>query len=437
MAVIVGVLVLALVTSLAVSKTATDTIREKLLEQSSQLTDNFASQADFALLSSTRQVATNAINLVLGFENVDGAAIYNADGTRYEHRQDGQLLRSYLFSGLTDGARLMHEEGNHWHFAAPVYSVDDSMVEFGQEPIRELVGYVVLVVDKSLLDAMFRDILRNNTLASLGVAMLLLLALLGLASKLTKPLEYLSSLMRRAEDGEKQLRAEMSGPKDIVDMQHAFNTMMAVLEKREMELLHAKDAALESARVKGEFAANVSHELRTPMNAILGMLDLLMTMGLSPKQVEYVETAKSSGEILLSLIDDVLDFSKVESSAVVLNKEEAFVEDLLDEVVGLLSSNAVKRQVELGYVCSADVPQHIIVDSTRLRQVLINLIGNAIKFTNQGEVSVWLSLGEDKGTGQQQLQFEVRDTGIGIAPEAQDRIFDAFTQADSSTTREY
>ncbi|MGS2724555.1 EAL domain-containing protein [Porticoccus sp. GXU_MW_L64] len=437
LAVIAGVLILALVTSLVVSKTATDTIREKLLEQSGQLTDNFSSQADFALLSSTRQVASNAIDLVMGYENVDGAAIYKANGSRYEYRQNGQLLRSYLFDDITDNALLLHEEGDHWHFAAPVHSVDDSMVEFGEEPIRELVGYVVLVVDKSLLDAMFRDILRNNTLASLGVATLLLLALLGLASKLTKPLEYLSSIMRRAEDGEKKLRAEMSGPKDIVDMQHAFNTMMTVLENREIQLLQAKDAALESARVKGEFAANVSHELRTPMNAILGMLDLLMTMGLSPKQVEYVETAKSSGEILLSLIDDVLDFSKVESTAMTLNKEEVFVEDLLDEVVSLLSSNAVKQKVELGYVCAVNIPQHIRIDSTRLRQVLINLIGNAIKFTQQGEVSVWLRLGEDRVSGEQQLQFDVRDTGIGIAPEAQERIFDAFTQADSSTTREY
>ena len=437
LAVFVGVLILALVTSLAVSKTATDTIEAKLREQSVQLTDTFARQADIALLSSTRTFASDAINLVMNFENVDGAAIYEADGVLYESQQNDQLLRSYLFKDIGDGASLIHQEESYWHFAAPVYSEDNSMEEFGVEPTKELIGYVVVVVNTSLLDTMFRDILRNNTLASLGVASLLLFALLGLASKLTKPLEYLSSIMRRAEDGEKQLRAEMSGPKDIVDMQHAFNTMMAVLEKRELELLHAKDAALESARVKGEFAANVSHELRTPMNAILGMLDLLMTMGLSPKQTEYVETAKSSGEVLLSLIDDVLDFSKVESSAVILNKEELFVEDLLDEVIGLLSSNAVKRQIELGYVCATDVPQHINADNTRLRQVLINLIGNALKFTNQGEVSVWVSVSSDNGNGQQLLQFDVRDTGIGIAPEAQERIFDAFTQADSSTTREY
>ncbi|UTW46054.1 EAL domain-containing protein [bacterium SCSIO 12696] len=436
-AVFVGMLILALVTSLAVSKTATDTIRGKLLEQSSQLTATFARQADFALLSSTRQFASDAIDLLLDFENVEAASIYDRQGKLYESKQNSNLLLPYNFSTLSDDAQLLREEGDYWHFAAPVYSEDSSMEEFGVDPTIEHIGYVVLVVDKSLLDTMFRDILRNNTLASLSVAILLLFALLGLASKLTKPLEYLSGLMRRAEDGEKQLRAHMSGPKDIVDMQHAFNTMMAVLEKRELELLQAKDAALESARVKGEFAANVSHELRTPMNAILGMLDLLMTMGLSPKQEEYVETAKSSGEILLSLIDDVLDFSKVESNAVVLNKEDVFVEDLLDEVVGLLCNSAVKRQVELSYVCSVDAPQHIQVDSTRMRQVLINLIGNAIKFTQQGEVSVWLSVESSRTDRGQTLRFDVKDTGIGIAPEAQERIFDAFTQADSSTTREY
>ena len=301
-AVIAGVLILAVVTSLTVSRTTTETVRDRLYEQGRQLTQAFAKQADFALVSSTEDFAKNAVNLVVGYDNVKAAAIYHFTGESYYSGGNRGLLQSYPFGNLADQVKLALD-GEDWHFIAPVFSEDDSMVGFEEdEPTRELSGYVAVVIDKKVLREMRRYILRNNTLVSLGMAVLLLFGLLALAGKITRPLEHLSSIMRRAENSEKQLRSEVYGPKDIVDMQHAFNSMMGVLERRELELLQAKDAALESARIKGEFAANVSHELRTPMNAILGMLDLLMTMGLSPKQSEYVDTAKSAGEALLGLL---------------------------------------------------------------------------------------------------------------------------------------
>ena len=249
--------------------------------------------------------------------------------------------------------------------------------------------------------------------------------------------------MKRARDGKKKtIRARVNGPVDITEMQDSFNSMMQVLEDRQGELERVMNSALESARVKGEFAANVTHELRTPMNAVLGMLDLLLTMGLSYKQKEYVETAKTSGESLLNLIDEILDFSEGDAGKISINNHDYLLNESLDDIVGLLSSTALKKQIDIGYIVDEDVPQALHSDSVRIRQVLINLAGNGVKFTETGEVSIHVSVDRDiadadKSEDLTQLKFVVKDTGIGVSLEDQSRVFEAFTQVDSSTTKEY
>ncbi len=444
---IVGVVVLAVVTSLAVSRISTDSVRDQMLQQGIQVTESFAKQSKLAVLYRSADNATEAIQATLGFPNVIATGIYNHDGEILVENGEIASLGNVNFNAVSqDTAVLWTERADNWQFVAPIFAgaaeESESPFEIENAGVKpELEGYVAVVIGNSALEEMADKILQGNITVSLGIAVILLLGLLSLSNRVTKPLKQLSTIMWRAEQGEKKLRADIRGPKDIINMQHAFNTMMAVLERRELELLQAKDAALESARVKGEFAANVSHELRTPMNAVLGMLDLLMTMGLSPKQREYIETAKSSGEVLLELIDDVLDFSKVESGVIEIQKEETYLEDLMDEVVGLMSNQSLKKKIDLGYVSASNVPQLVYIDAARIRQVLINLIGNAIKFTERGEVAIYLEMvaenAESDGTGEPVLCVSVRDTGIGIPQEAQEKIFDSFTQADSSTTREY
>ena len=176
------------------------------------------------------------------------------------------------------------------------------------------------------------------------------------------------------------------------------------------------------------------------MNAVLGMLDLLMTMGLSAKQLEYVETAKMSGESLLQLIDEILNFSQVDSNNLSIVKEDCYIQELLDDVINLLANQALKKNLDFGYVINDDVPRLIHSDASRLRQVLINLVGNAIKFADVGEVSIHmdvLNVEDPSSENDLVVRFEVRDSGIGISPEDQQRIFEAFTQADSSSTKEY
>ncbi|MGZ5052599.1 MAG: response regulator [Methylobacter sp.] len=199
----------------------------------------------------------------------------------------------------------------------------------------------------------------------------------------------------------------------------------------------ARDEALQLAHTKTEFLANMSHEIRTPMNGVLGMLDLLQDTQLTREQWDLLQIAASSAESLLTVINDILDFSKLEAGKIELEQIEFNLPELVEEVCTLLSSRAHSKGLELNCFLPTRLPKRWRGDPTRIRQVLTNLIGNAVKFTEKGEVSVKVSLSNNDTVSTPILRFEVADTGIGISAETQARLFQAFSQADSSTSRRY
>jgi signal transduction histidine kinase/DNA-binding response OmpR family regulator len=279
--------------------------------------------------------------------------------------------------------------------------------------------------------------------AGIGAMILGLLSALWISGTVTRPLREAVVVFRKVEGGNLTPRVAVSSRDEIGEMAHALNQTLDGLQRESLErsrveeqLRAATYAAEASSRAKSEFLANMSHEIRTPLNGVIGMTDLALETELSAEQKEYLDTVKLSADSLLCVINDILDFSKIEAGRIDLEKADFNLRDCLETTLKTLALRADEKGLELLCEMAPEVPEVVEGDSGRLRQIVVNLVGNAIKFTHDGEVA--LKVGMEASDGEDRLlHFTVSDTGIGIPTEKQQLIFDPFSQADASTTRKY
>ena len=453
-----GVLSMTLLSSLASAWQASEQVRSQQLDQSLQIASSLAAQSRLALLSGAADNVREAMTATLAFPDV----------VRIEVRtSDDSLLASQGSAGFTllkvspqaDGEgrapRLAAEDEHAWYVVAPVWSEPHS-TPFDVEPVAaERLGQVTVVLSKATLGNTVAHIFLVNVGTSLSISVLFLGVLRWLGQRLSRPLRSLSRAMSRAEHGESQVRTDVQGPQDVQRMAAAFNRMISALQERgdelqrhqvnlaalvherTLELQVAKERAEVASQAKTDFLARMSHELRTPLNAILGYAQILqMDRSLSERQHHIVQTVHDSGSLLLRLIIDILDLSRIESGHTLLSPVPVRPRHLAQQLQNVLGIKAQQKDLRLIMHCGDSVPEGVLVDDQRLRQILINLLGNALKFTQAGEVSLDIEcLPGPAASEQATLRFAVRDSGPGVREADRERIFEPFEQAGDSRSR--
>ncbi len=432
-------------------------MRAQLIERGQLIAEQLAPLAATALARKDTAVLNRIANEALDQPDVRAVTFLDARQERLAHAGPSMLT----VAPAGDASHLsMSTELDTTHFLLPVLGRHHSLSGATEPDDERVLGWVELELSHhgTLLRG-YRSLFTSLLLIAAGLGVTALLAL-RMSRAINAPLELISQGVAQLKEGRMETRLPPMGSNELDELASGINRMAETLQSAQEEMQHnidqatedvrqnletieiqnieldlARKEALEASRIKSEFLANMSHEIRTPLNGILGFTNLLQKSELSPRQQDYLTTIQKSAESLLGIINEILDFSKIEAGKLVLENLPFNLRDLIQDALTMLAPAAHEKQLELVSLVYRDTPIQLQGDPQRLKQILTNLVGNAIKFTQGGTVAVRAML-EDESDDRAQLRISVQDTGIGLSEEDQQALFKAFSQADNSLSRQ-
>ena len=444
-------------------------IESLLKDRGESLSRQLAAGSEYGLFTANRSLLSSLSNALLEEQDVRSITFFGSDGSRLLHTGPGSSETVQSDELTAEHATRISRE-NSTRFITPVF-LQDLMIESMLDPdarqsmsnLREPLGWVVVEMSHIRTEKETYKALLISLLLILGGVVLSMAIALRLSRAFTNPVFELNEAVAKLKEGKLDTRVYTGAGPEFEQLESGLNAMAEELSKAQaemqqnidqatedlretletieiqnIELDFARKEALEASRIKSEFLANMSHEIRTPLNGIIGFTELLLKSPLPRQQRDHLSTIRKSSEILLTIINDILDFSKIEAGKLILDRVPFQLRDIVEEVMVMLAPAAHAKNLDLVPLVYNDVPDNIMGDPLRVKQVITNLVNNAIKFTQTGEVVLRASLEEEESDSNRvTLRLSITDSGVGLSRAQQQSLFNAFSQADASTARQY